>query len=38
MLILTSGMARGYTDLADAFEAGGRANQSQAAAFRRQGK
>src|ERR1700722_4701889 len=35
MLTLTSGMARGYMDLADAFEAGGRANQSQGAAFHR---
>jgi hypothetical protein len=35
MLIVTSGMAHGYMDLADAFEAGGHANQSQATAFHR---
>ena len=35
MLILTSGMAHGYMDLADAFEAGGHANQSQSTAFHR---
>jgi len=35
MLIMTSGMARGYMDLADAFEAGGHANQPQATAFHR---
>jgi len=35
MLILTSGMAHGYMDLADAFEAGGRANHTQTTAFHR---
>ena len=35
MLILTSGMAHGYMDLADAFEAGGHANLAQATAFHR---
>jgi hypothetical protein len=35
MLILTSGMAHGYMDLADAFEAGGHANQAQSTAFHR---
>ncbi len=35
MLILTSGMAHGYMDLADAFESGGRANQSQSTGFHR---
>src|ERR1700733_5133254 len=35
MLILTSGMAHGYMDLADAFESGGRANQSQTTGFHR---
>jgi len=35
MLILTSGMAHGYMELADAFEAGGRANPAQATAFHR---
>jgi hypothetical protein len=35
MLILTSGMAHGYMDLADAFEAGSHANPSQGTAFHR---
>jgi hypothetical protein len=35
MLILTSGMAHGYMDLADAFESGSRANQSQSTGFHR---
>jgi len=34
-LALTSGIARGYQDLADSFEAGARANKSNPAAFRR---
>ena len=34
-LALTSGMASGYTELADAYEAGARANQSDPTAFRR---
>ena len=36
MLVLTSGMSRGYMDLADAFEAGTKANRSQTTAFHRQ--
>ncbi|MGA3042748.1 MAG: hypothetical protein ABSF54_18380 [Bryobacteraceae bacterium] len=36
MLVLTSGMVQGYADLADAFEAGGRANHVNAANFHRQ--
>jgi hypothetical protein len=36
MLILTSGMAQGYTDLAAAFDAGAHANHAQTADFRRQ--
>ena len=36
MLVLTSGMAQGYTDLAEAYDAGGHANHVQAANFRRQ--
>jgi hypothetical protein len=36
LLVLTSGMARGYMDLGDAFEAGAKANRSQTTAFRRQ--
>jgi len=35
LLVLTSGMARGYADLADAFEAGSRANKTDPSAFRR---
>lgn len=35
-LILTSGMARGYIELADNFEYGARANRPNATAFRRQ--
>jgi hypothetical protein len=34
-LVLTSGMAAGYTDLADHYEIGGRANKSDPSAFRR---
>ena len=36
MLVLTSGMAQGYTDLAESFDAGGHANRTQTANFRRQ--
>ena len=36
MLILTSGMAQGYIDLAEAYDAGGHANRAQASNFRRQ--
>jgi hypothetical protein len=36
MLVLTSGMSRGYMDLGDAFEAGAKANRAQTTAFRRQ--
>lgn len=36
LLILTSGMAQGYMDLADAYEAGGRANHAQATNFHKQ--
>ena len=35
MLILTSGMAHGYMDMAEAFEAGSHANHSQTTAFHR---
>ncbi len=35
-MILTSGMARGYMELADNFEFGAKANRANAAAFRRQ--
>jgi hypothetical protein len=34
-LVMTSGMARAYNDLADSFEAGGRANKTDPSAFRR---
>lgn len=36
MLVLTSGMAHGYMDLADAYDAGTRANRAQSTKFRRQ--
>lgn len=36
ILVLTSGMAQGYTDLAEAFDAGGHANRAQVVNFRRQ--
>lgn len=36
MLVLTSGMAQGYMDLADSFDAGGHANRAQTTNFRRQ--
>jgi hypothetical protein len=36
MLVLTSGMAQGYMDLAEAYNAGGRANRAQTVNFRRQ--
>jgi hypothetical protein len=36
MLVLTSGMAQGYIDLAEAYDAGGHANHVQTANFRRQ--
>jgi hypothetical protein len=36
MLVLTSGMAQGYVDLAEAFDAGGHANRAQTTNFRRQ--
>ncbi len=36
MLVLTSGMAQGYLDLAEAYDAGGHANRVQTANFRRQ--
>jgi hypothetical protein len=35
LLVMTSGIARGYTDLADSFDAGGRANKSNPTEFRR---
>jgi hypothetical protein len=35
LLVMTSGMARGYMDLADSFEAGARANRSNPTEFRR---
>lgn len=35
LLVMTSGMARGYIDLADSFEAGSRANRDNATEFRR---
>jgi hypothetical protein len=35
LLVVTSGMARGYADLADAFEAGSRASKRDPASFRR---
>jgi len=35
LLVMTSGMARGYMDLADNFEAGARANKSNPTDFRR---
>jgi hypothetical protein len=35
LLVLSSGMARGYVDMANACENGGRANRRDAAAFRR---
>jgi hypothetical protein len=35
LLVLTSGMSRGYTELADRFENGARMNRSAAAAFRK---
>lgn len=36
LLVLTSGMAQGYIELADSFEAGGRANRSNPTPFHRQ--
>ena len=36
LLVMTSGMARGYMDLADNFEAGSRANKTNPTDFRRQ--
>ncbi len=36
LLVMTSGMARGYTDLADSFDAGAMANKGNPTAFRRQ--
>jgi len=36
MLVLTSGMAQGYMDLAEAFDAGGHANPAKATNFHRQ--
>ena len=36
MLVLTSGMAQGYMDLAEAFDTGSHANRSQTANFHRQ--
>src|ERR1700722_11803677 len=36
MLVLTSGMAQGYMDLASAYDAGAHANRTQTANFRRQ--
>ncbi len=36
LLVMTSGMAQGYMDLADSFEAGGRANKSNPTELRRQ--
>jgi hypothetical protein len=35
LLVMTSGMARGYMDLADSFEAGSRANKDSPTEFRR---
>jgi hypothetical protein len=35
LLVMTSGMARGYTDLADSFDAGSHANKSNPTDFRR---
>lgn len=35
MLVITSGMSRGYMDLAEAFDAGAHANRGQATAFHR---
>ena len=35
LLVMTSGMARGYIDLADSFDAGARINRDHAADFRR---
>ena len=35
LLVMTSGMARGYMDLADSFDAGSRANKNNPTAFRR---
>ena len=35
LLVMTSGMARGYMDLADSFDAGARVNREHAAEFRR---
>jgi hypothetical protein len=35
LLVMTSGMARGYTDLGDSFEAGARANKNDPTDFRR---
>ncbi|MFN7992610.1 MAG: hypothetical protein U0Q18_03370 [Bryobacteraceae bacterium] len=36
MLVLTSGMAKGYMDLADAYDAGAHASRAQVTAFRKQ--
>jgi hypothetical protein len=36
LLVMTSGMARGYTDLADSFDAGAMSNKNSPTAFRRQ--
>ncbi len=36
MLVLTSGMSKGYMDLGDAFEGGAKMNRSQTTAFHRQ--
>src|SRR5947209_3662810 len=36
LLVLTSGSAQGYMDLADSFEAGARSNRANASAFLRQ--
>lgn len=36
LLVLTSGMSRGYMDMANAFEAGAKANRSDPLSFRRQ--
>jgi hypothetical protein len=36
MFVLTSGMAQGYVDLAEAYDAGGHANHTQTVNFRRQ--
>lgn len=35
LLVMTSGMARGYTDLADSYEAGGRVRKTDPALFRK---